>query len=114
MIEASEELVAGGVLEDEATADTTAEGEEIRGTEAFDEAPVAGEDDAEQLAGIEILAGEETELGKDGGVGLLRLVDDEDGPGERGGDVLGPASAEGLEAAPAIVGLERDTEEVPE
>ena len=114
MVEAGQELVAGGVLEDEVTADAITEGEQIRGTEALDEASVTGEDDAEKLPGIEILAGQEAELGEDGGERLLSFIDDEDRAGERGGDVLGPASAEGLEAAPPVMGLERDTEEITE
>ena len=47
--------------------------------EALGEAGVAGEDDAEQLLGIEVLAGEDAQLAEDGGEGLLGLVDDEHG-----------------------------------
>ena len=49
VVEAGEQLVAGGVVEDEAAADARAEGEELGGAEALGEAGVAGEDDAEQL-----------------------------------------------------------------
>ena len=82
VVEAGEELVAIGVVEDEATANAAAEGEELRGAEALGEAEVAGEDDAEELLGVEVLAGEDAEFAEDGGERFLRLVDDEDGARE--------------------------------
>jgi hypothetical protein len=45
---------------------------------------------------------------------FLSLVDDEDRTRESRGDVVVPASAQGLEATPAVVRLERDAEEVTE
>ena len=82
--------------------------------QALGEPGVAGEDDAEQLLGVEVLAGEDAQLAEDGGEGLLGLVDDEHGAASGGGDVVGPAGAQGLEAGPAVVGGERDAEEVAE
>jgi hypothetical protein len=67
-----------------------------------------------QLPGVEVLAGEHAQLGEDAGERFLSLVDDEHRAGQSGGDVLGPASAESFEAAPAVVGLERDVEELTE
>jgi hypothetical protein len=114
MVEASEELVARGVVEDEPATDAAAEGQELFLSEALGQAAVAGEDDAEQGARVEFLAGEEAELVEDGIEHLLSLVDDEDGTNEGLGDVVAPASAQSLEAAPAIVCGERYAEHVAE
>ena len=64
VVEAGEQLVAGGVLEDEAAADAGAEGQQLGGAEALGEAGVAGEDDAEELSGVEVLAGEDAQLAR--------------------------------------------------
>ena len=45
---------------------------------------------------------------------FLGLVEDQDGASECGGDVIGPASAQRFESAPAVVSLERNTEQVAE
>ena len=63
---------------------------------------------------VEVLAGEDAQLAEHGGEGLLGLVDDEHGAAAAGGDVVGPAGAQGLEAGPAVVDGERDAEEVAE
>jgi hypothetical protein len=44
----------------------------------------------------------------------LGFVDDKDGPTARGGDVLAPSGAQGLESGPSIVTGEGDAEEVAE
>ena len=106
VVKAGEELVSGGVLEDEAATDAAAEGKELGDAKALGETGIAGEDDAEELARIELLGGEDSDLVEDGGEGLLGLVDDEDGAAHRLGDVVGPAGAQGLKAAPAVVGGE--------
>ena len=93
VVEAREQLVSLSVIEDEPSSDPAAERQEVWGPKALDEAGVSGEYDAEELAGVELLAGEDAQLVEDGDEGLLRLVDDEDGPDERGRDVVGPASA---------------------
>ena len=69
-----------GVVEDESAADARAERQELGRAQSLGEPRVAGEDDAEELLGIEVLAGEDAQLVEDGGEGLLRFVDDEDGP----------------------------------
>ena len=56
MIETSEQLVARGVVEHEPAPDAAAERQKLGCTQALDEARIAGEDDAEQLAGVELLA----------------------------------------------------------
>ena len=58
VVEAGEKLVALGVVENEAATDPATEREEIGAAKALDEASVAGEHDAEELTGIEGLAGE--------------------------------------------------------
>jgi len=114
VVEAGEQLVSRGCLQGEAAADAAAEGGQLGGPESMGEAPVAGEDDAEELARIEVLAGEDAQLAEDGGEGLLGLVDDEDGAEHGGGDVIRPALSQGLEPSPAVVCGEGDAEEVAE
>ena len=103
-----------GVVEGEPASDARAEGQQLGGAQALGQSRVAGEDDAEQLLGVEVLAGQDAQLAEDGGEGLLGLVDDEDGAAAGGGDVVGPAGAQGLESGPAVVRGERDAEEVSE
>src|SRR5258708_5881657 len=114
VVEAGEELVALRVVKNETASDPAAERKQVWSAKALAESGVPGEDDAEELTGIELFAGENAQLVEDGGEGLLGLIDDEDGPGERGSDVMGPAGTQGLETAPAVVGRERDGEEIPE
>ena len=59
MIEAREGLVARGVVEEETPPDARAEGQQLGIAEALGEACVACEDDAEELLGIEVFAGED-------------------------------------------------------
>jgi transposase len=59
VIEAGEELVARGVVQREPSPDARAEGQELGGAEPLGQARVAGEDDAEQLLAVEVLAGED-------------------------------------------------------
>ncbi len=99
VVEARKKRVARDVIEGEAAADATAEWGEFGRTQAVGEPGVAGEHDAEELPGIEILAGEHAQLAEDGVERLLGLVDDQDRARERGGDVLGPAGAQRLSAA---------------
>lgn len=73
-----------------------------------------GEDDAQELPGVEVVAGEDAQLVEDGGERFLGLVDDQDGPHECGLNVLAPALAQGLESGPAVVTGERYPEEIGE
>jgi hypothetical protein len=114
VVETGEKLVARSVFQDETAADAAAEGQEVRGAQLVDEAMVAGEDDTEELVGIEVFTGEDTKLAEDGSQGFLGLVDDEDGTREGGDDVVGPAGTEGLESSPTVVRLEGYGEEVAE
>ena len=98
----------------QAGADARAEREEVWGAEALRESGVACEDDAEELLGVEVLAGEDAQLVEDGGESLLGLVDDEDRTPMRGADVIGPACAQGFEAAPPVVRGERHGEQISE
>jgi hypothetical protein len=114
VVEAGEELVVASITEDEASSDAAAEREQVGSAQALWETLVAGKDDAEELLGVEVFAGEDSDLVEDGGEGFLCFVDDEDGAQERGGDVIGPTSAQGLEVGPAIGSGEVDGEEVAE
>ncbi len=79
VIEAGEQLVARGIVEHEPAADAAAERQKLGRAQALDEARVASEDDAEQLARVELLAGQDTQLVEDGREGFLGLVDDQTG-----------------------------------
>jgi hypothetical protein len=114
MVEASEELVARGIFEDKTAPNAAAKRQEVRGAELVDEAMVTGKDDTEELTGVEILAGKGAKLAEDADEGLLGLINDEDGASEGREDMVGPASAQGLEPTPAIVGLQGYGEEVAE
>jgi hypothetical protein len=85
-IEAREQLVARGVVEDEPAADAATKRQEL-------------------------LGGQDAQLAQHGGQSLLRLVEDEHGAHERLGDMIAPALAQRFEAAPAIVRGERDTKD---
>jgi hypothetical protein len=78
VVEAGEEFVAGCILEDEAAADAATEWHQLGAAKTLDQTCITGEDDTEELARIEILAGQHTQLTQDGGKRLLGLVDDED------------------------------------
>src|SRR5258708_26372965 len=114
VIEAGEQLVARGVVEGQTPPYSGTEGQELRGAKAIGQAGIAGEDDAEQLFGIEVFAGENAQLAEHSGESFLGFVDDEDGAATAGADVVGPASAQGLEARPTIVGGKRHGAEVAE
>jgi hypothetical protein len=114
VIEAGEQLVARGVVERETPPDSGPQGQELRGAKALGQAGVAGKDDAEQLFGIEFFAGENPQLAQHGREGLLRLVDNENRSAAARADVIGPPSAQGLEARPSVVSRQRDGEEVAE
>ena len=88
VVEGGGQRIALGVVEVEAAADAAAEARQVRVLEALGKTMVAGEDDAEELLGVEALAGEDAELVEDVGEHLLGLVDDEHRAGERGLDVL--------------------------
>lgn len=57
MIEAGEQLVSGGVVEHEPAPDAAAEGQKLWRAQSLAESRVPSEDDAEQLAGVELFAG---------------------------------------------------------
>ncbi len=87
---------------------------QLGGAESLGESGISGEDDAEQLFGIELFAGENTELREDGGEGFLGLVDDENGAATTGANVIGPSHSECLEAGPPVMGGEGHGEQVAE
>jgi hypothetical protein len=87
------------------------EREELIGAQTFGEASVAGEHDGQQDIGIEIGRGEQAQFGEDGGLHLLRLVDDENWPGQGALDVRLPSLAQDLGAGEAVVRAQFDTEE---
>ncbi len=114
VVEASAQGVSLGVVEVKAPADAASEGQQVGVPKALGQSRVAGEDDAQQLLGVEAPGGEDPQLAEDVGEHLLGFVDDEHGAGERACDVVAPALSERFEAAPAVVALEGDAEEVAE
>ena len=74
------ELLPGGVLQGEPDPDAGAQGQEVFAPQEIGEATVAGEDDGEQRAGVELGAGQQAQLAEHGGEHLLGLVDEEHGP----------------------------------
>ena len=88
------------------------QGQEFGAAQTFRQALVPGENHAEELARVEVLAGQDSEFAKDAVDDLLCLVENEDRAAARRRDVLGPPGSDGLEAAEAIVGLEGHAEEV--
>jgi hypothetical protein len=79
MIKASKKLITRGVVESKATTDPGTEWQKLGGAKSFWKARITGEDDAEELLGIEIFACENPELIENGGERLLCLVNDKDG-----------------------------------
>ena len=90
MFEASEQFIARGRFEHQASSDAAAWGHQLRRAKTFRQALVASEDDAEQLTRIEVLAGENTEFAEDAGDDLLAFVEDEHRSAARRRDVLKP------------------------
>ena len=62
--------------------------------------------------GIEPRRGQKPQLGEHGRQHLLRLVDDQHGARERGIDVALPALAQQLCAAPSVVRMQHDAEQL--
>lgn len=112
MVEAGAKLFGGLVIEHEPAPNTTTEGHQVGRAESLGQSFIAGEDDAEKRAGIEVLAGKQAQLVEDIGAHLLGLINEEDGAEESGADVLVPTSAQCLEAAPPVRRSERDIEDI--
>ena len=106
------EFVRGGALDRQAHPHAAGEREELLGSQAFEEPTVAGEYDREQDVRVEPGGTQQAQLGENGRQHLLRLVDDQDRPRQRGVDVGLPALAQHLGAGPAVVGAEFDAEQV--
>jgi hypothetical protein len=114
MAEAGAQLLPRGVLQRQANPDAGAEGEEVVTPQELGEAAVAGEDDAEQGARVELGAGQQAQLTEHGGEHFLCFVDEEHGAQAGVFQMRQPAVAQGLEAGPAIVGLQGDAEQIAE
>ena len=65
-----------------------------------------------RICGVEPGGAQQAQLGENGRQHLLRLVDDQDRPRQRGVDVGLPALAQHLGAGPAVVRAELDAEQV--
>jgi hypothetical protein len=87
------ELIAGGVVEVGSATILTTERQLVVGGGTARADGRDQEDDAKEGAGVEFPAGQERELLEHCGKYFLRFVDDQDGPGEGGRDVVAPAGA---------------------
>jgi len=114
MIEAGQKLVARGVVEIEPPSDAGAERQEFGCSQTLRQTRIAGEDDAEQLFGVELFTGQDAKLTEDRSERFLGLVDDEDGAATCLGNMIGPPRAQRLEAGPAVVRGKGDAEQVAE
>ena len=90
------------------------ERQQVIAAKELGEALVAGEDDAQQGARVELRGGEQAQLVHDRGGELLGLVDEQHRTQARGVEVGEPAGTQRLEAHPAVVGSEFDGEQVAE
>ena len=106
------QFLGRGALESEPHAHAAAERKQLFGSEAFEQTAVTGQHDGEQDMAVEPGGGQKAQLGEHGGRHLLCLVDDEDGPRQRGIDVGLPAVAQHLGAAPAVGRTQLDAEQV--
>jgi hypothetical protein len=114
MLEARAELLPTRVLETQPGADAAAEGPELVAPQEIGEAAIAGQDDAEEGARIEVGTGEQAQLAEDEGLHLLDFVDQEHGAEQRALQMREPPLPQGLEAIPAVVRLKDDAEEIAE
>ena len=80
---------------------------------AIDEPLIAGEDRTQQLAAVEVLAGDDAQLTEHRRQRLLRFIDGEHRARQRDGNVLAPACTQGHEAAPAVVARHHGTKSPP-
>ena len=87
------------------------EREELLGAQAFGEPSVSGEHHGQQDVRVQIGGGQQTEFGHHRGLHLLRLVDDQHGPGQRALDVGLPALAQDFRAGEAVMRAQFDPEE---
>ena len=95
-------------LEREPGADPARKREKLVASELVEEPGIAGEDDGEKLAGVEVGAEKEPELVEYGGVHLLGLVDEQYGPKEGGLEVGLPAFVEATWHRPNGCGVEEE------
>ena len=80
--------------------------------QAVGQALIAGQDDGQDGAGVQVGAGQQAQLGEDQRVHFLGFVDDEHGPIERAVDVCEPFFPQRFGAVPAVVGRERHAKQV--
>ena len=106
-----EQFRRGQIVQGEADADAAGDGSMVSRAKALDEPVVAGEDDGEDGARVEVGRGQDAQFGEDRVGHLLRFVDEQDGAKAGGLDVGQPLLAQRLEAGPAVVRRERDAEE---
>src|SRR2546426_6699172 len=74
------QLLGGMGLQAQPTANAAGDGQQIQFFQTAEQALVAGQDDGEDGAAVEVGAGQQAQFGEDGGVHLLGLVDEQDRP----------------------------------
>ena len=85
------------------------DGKQITALQLVGKARVASQHDTENGSGVELGGGEQTQFAEYRGLKLLRFVDQQDGTDRF--EVILPTCSEDLEAAPSVVGAQRDVKE---
>ena len=112
VVEAFLELLGGQGFRAQAAADAAGDGQEVGFFQAAGQALIAGQDDGEDGARVQVGAGQQAQFGQDRGVHFLGFVDQEHGPIERRLRCERAIFPAGFGAVPAVVGRQGDAEEV--
>src|SRR5262249_16643702 len=106
------EILAPGVLHDQAHPDARAERQEFVAPQLVGQAGIAGKEDAEQGTGMELGGGRPARPGWHGRLRVLSLFKQQN-PTHRGGlKTRSPRLAKSFESGPSVVRLERDCEQL--
>ena len=103
MVEAGEQLLGRQGLGAQAAANAAGQGQEVRAVELGGQAAVAGQDDGEDGAGVQVGAGEQAQFAEHDRVHFLGFIDEQDRAVEGGFDVVVPFFPQDFGAGPAVV-----------
>jgi hypothetical protein len=103
VLEELEEILPRCLLEAEPGPEAASQGDQLLIAQEVLEPPVPGDHDRQEEGGVEVGARDDAKLGEDFDGSLLRIVNQEDRPGEARLQVGLPLLPERLEAAPAVM-----------
>ena len=112
MIEAFLQLLGRQGFQTQAAANAAGDGQQVGLFQTGGQAVVAGQNDGQDRAGVQVGAGQQAQFGQDQGVHLLGFVDDQHRPIGGGLDVGEPLFPEGFGAVPAVIGREGHAEQM--